>query len=249
MARPATENPLLIRHGPHRLAAVLHRSAPRCPRLVVFAHGFTGHKIESGRLFVTAARSLAGRGMDALRFDFMGSGDSSGVFTALSPRTEIADLHAVLDWARRRGYARIGVLGLSLGGAVAICTVAQRRAADVAALCTWSSVPSFAFWRRKPDPALLDPQNCQRVSRRFFRDRPAVDVPAAYASLRCPKLQIQGDADLPGFREGFAEYFRVAPPPKRHVVVPGADHVFTQTRHRRRVIRLTVAFFARNLAR
>jgi|CXWL01.1.fsa_nt_gi alpha/beta superfamily hydrolase len=249
MARTAAEHPLLIRRGPHRLAAVLHRSSPRCSRLVVFAHGFTGHKIESGRLFVTAARALAGRGMDALRFDFMGSGDSSGPFTALSPQTEIADLHAVLDWSRRRGYARIGVLGLSLGGAVAICTVAQRRAADVAALCTWSSVPSFAFWRREPDPVLLDPQNCHCVGRHFFHDRPAVDVPAAYTSLHCPRLQIQGDSDLPGFRAGFAEYFRIAPPPKRHVVIPGADHVFTQTRHRRRVIRLTVAFFARWLAR
>lgn len=249
MASAGAESLLQIQSGPHRLAAVLHRTVPRSPRLVVFAHGFTGHKAESGRLFVDAARALAGSGIDVLRFDFMGSGDSSGNFTAMSPLTEIADLHAVLDWARRRSYARIGVLGLSLGGAVAISTVAQRPATHVAALCTWSTVPSFALWRRKPDPALLDPQNCQRVGLRFFRDRPAVDVPAAYASLRCPKLQIQGDADLPGFREGFAKYFRLAPPPKRHVVIPGADHVFTQTRHRRQVIRLTVGFFARCLAR
>ena len=207
------------------------------------------HKSETGRLFVDTARALADRGLDALRFDFMGSGDSSGNFRDMTPLTEIDDLHAVLNWARRRGYRRIGVLGLSLGGAVAICTVAHRPAGDVAALCTWSSVPSFASWRRQPDDAVLDPQNCNRVSPRFFRDRPNVDVPAAYAIIACPKLQIQGDHDLPGFRKGLESNLRAAMPPKRHVIIPGADHVISRADHRRRVIRQTLNFFERWLLR
>jgi hypothetical protein len=224
---------------------MLHRADLRNPRLVILAHGFTGHKAETGRLFVDTARALANRGLDTLRFDFMGSGDSSGNFRDMTPLTEIDDLHAVLNWARRHGYRRIGVLGLSLGGAVSICTVASRPAGDVAALCTWSSVPSFASWRRQPDDVVLDPQNCNRVRPRFFRDRPAVDVPAAYATIACPKLQIQGDHDLPGFRKGFAANLRAAMPPKRHVIIPGADHVFSRADHRRRVIRRTVDFFVR----
>ena len=243
-----SELPFLIRRGPHRLAAVLHRTGLRHRRLVVLAHGFTGLKAETGRLFVSTARTLAERGLDALRFDFMGSGDSSGEFTAMTPLTEIADLHAVINWARRRGYRQIGVLGLSLGGAVSICTVAGRRAGEIAALCTWSSVPSFASWRRRPGDELLDPQNCNRVSPRFFTDRPEVDVPAAYAVIAFPKLQIQGDRDLPGFRKGFEKNMRTALPPKRHVVIPGADHVFSKASHRRRVIRLTADFFEKHLS-
>jgi pimeloyl-ACP methyl ester carboxylesterase len=243
-----TELPLLLRRGPHRLAAVLHRASPRNRRLVILAHGFTGLKSETGRLFVSTARTLAERGLDALRFDFMGSGDSSGEFTAMTPRTEIADLHAVIDWARRRGYRRIGVLGLSLGGGVSICTVAGRPAGQIRALCTWSSVPSFKYWRRRSNDELLDPQNCSRVSPRFFTDLPAVDIPAAYATIRCPKLQIQGDRDLPGFRKWFEKNMRPALPPKRHVIIPGADHVFSQASHRRRVIRLTAGFFEKHLS-
>lgn len=242
-----SDHALFLRRGPHRLAAILHRAAPRNRSLVIFAHGFTGLKSETGRLFVVTARALAARGIDALRFDFMGSGDSSGDFTAMTPNTEIADLHAVIAWARRRGYRRIGVLGLSLGGAVSICTVAGRPAGEIAALCTWSSVPSFASWRRQPDDALLDPQNCSRISPRFFTDRPRVDVPEAYAAITCPKLQIQGDRDLPGFVKGFIKNMRGALAPKRHIILPGADHVFTRASDRRNVIRLTATFFAKHL--
>jgi alpha/beta superfamily hydrolase len=245
MGKLVIEKPFAIKRGPHRLAAVLHLPEPKCTRLVILAHGFTGNKAETGRLFVDMARALTGRGLAALRFDFMGSGDSSGKFTDMTPLTEIADLHAVLDWARRRGHRSIGVLGLSMGGGVAICTVTDRPTGEVDALCTWSSVPSFASWRLAPDPILVDAENCNRVGRKFFTDRPKVDVPAAYAAIVCPKLQIQGDRDLPGFRAGFAKNMRGATPPKRHVIMAGADHVFSRASHRRRVIRMTADFFVR----
>lgn len=242
-----SEHALFLRRGAHRLAAILHRAAPHNRRLVILAHGFTGLKSETGRLFVVTARALADRGIDALRFDFMGSGDSSGEFTAMTPCTEMADLNAVIDWACRRGYRRIGVLGLSLGGAVSICTVAGRDAGEIAALCTWSSVPSFASWRRQTDDVLLAPQNCNRVAPRFFTDRPKTDVPAAYAAISCPKLQIQGDRDLPGFVKGFKVNMSRAPEPKKHIILPGADHVFTRASDRRKVISLTATFFAKHL--
>ncbi|MDP1581706.1 MAG: alpha/beta hydrolase [Candidatus Didemnitutus sp.] len=238
------EELLFIPRGPHRLAAVLHRAARRRAPLVVLAHGFTGNKSENGRLFVSTARALAAAGLDALRFDFMGSGDSSGEFAAMSPASEIADLHAVLDWARRRGWRRAGLLGLSMGGAVAICAAAERPVGEIAAVCTWSSVPSFAFWMRHRAPAARQPD---QPGSAFARGLPATDVPAACAQLVCPKLQIQGDRDLPGFRAGFAANLRAAPPPKRHVVLRGADHVFTHPRHRARVIRLTTKFFQQHL--
>lgn len=241
------EELLFIRRGPHRLAAVLHRTASHRAPLVVLSHGFTGNKSENGRLFVSTARALAVAGFDSLRFDFMGSGDSSGKFAAMSPASEIADLHAVLDWARRRSWRRAGLLGLSMGGAVAICTAAERPAGEIAAVCTWSSVPSFAFWMRHRAPAARQPDQPFATGPAFARGLPATDVPAAYAQIACPKLQIQGDRDLPGFRAGFAANLRAASPPKRHVVLRGADHVFTHPRHRARVIRLTTNFFQQHL--
>lgn len=231
--------------GPNgALSAVLHQEDLK--RVVVLAHGFTGTKCENGRLFVQAARALAEAGISALRFDFWGSGDSEGSFDEATPNTEIADLNAVIGWALKRGFTEIGVLGLSLGGAVSICTVSQNP--HVKVLATWSSVPKLAHWTKgvagpegilKADPLKGTP--------RMNTDVPAIDVPQAYASLTIPKLQIQGDNDIPGFREGFEKFFPLASKPKKHVVIPGGDHVFTSWPIRKKVIKQTVNWFLKYL--
>ena len=78
-------------------------------------------------------------------------------------------------------------------------------------------------------------------------EHPAIDVPEAYVSLKIPKLQIQGDHDIPGFREGFEKFFPLASKPKKHVLIPGASHVFSEWPLRQKVIKLTVNWFLKYL--
>lgn len=234
----------------HHLAAVLHVPKKKAKGLVILSHGYTGNKSENGRLFVTTARSLAAAGLAVLRFDFWGSGDSSGEFYQMTPNTEISDLKNVIRWAHQQGWNNIGLLGVSFGGAVSICTLSQIPADAVQALVTWSSVPSFQFWRSTPDiaPELSADLNPMHVSgKKFFTDRPKVDVPEAYVRLDLPKLQIQGDNDIPGFREEFSKYFPVTRGVKKHVIIPGGDHVFTTWKHRKQVIALTTQWFVKYL--
>jgi len=235
-----TEKFLKIKGPNGALAAVLHQADPK--KIVIFAHGYTGTKCESGRLFVQTARALAKAGISALRFDFWGSGDSEGDFNHVSPNTEIADLHSVIAWAQKKQFSEIGVLGLSFGGAVSICTVAENPRVKV--LATWSSVPNLESWTKsvvgtQGNPLCAGPQ--------MSTDRPVIDVSEAYVSLKIPKLQIQGDNDIPGFREDFQKFFPAASTPKKHVVIPGADHVFTTWRDRQKVIQHTVKWFLKYL--
>ena len=81
----------------------------------------------------------------------------------------------------------------------------------------------------------------------FYTDRPKTDVPHAYCSLLIPKLQIQGDNDLPGFREEFAFFFPRAKGIKKHIVIPKADHTFTTWPHRKRVLATTLNWFQKYL--
>ena len=73
-------------------------------------------------------------------------------------------------------------------------------------------------------------------------------MPEAYVALDIPRLQIQGDHDIPEFRERFASYCPKNDPLVRHLVIPGADHVFTSWPHRRRVIAESVRWLKRHLA-
>ena len=143
----------------------------------------------------------------------------------------------------------MGVLGLSFGGAVSICTAAQVKPGTIQSLVTWSSVPSFLTWRNEPDePFARVSTNPNGHDRAFHSDRPSIDVPEAYRSLSIPKMQIQGDNDLPGFREQFSAYFSSAQEPKKHLVIPGANHTFDQWPHRKKVIRETVKWFQGTLS-
>jgi alpha/beta superfamily hydrolase len=245
-----------MKHGEHsfhidyshiRLSAALHVASRK--HLVILSHGFTGNKAEENRLFVTTARALAQAKISALRFDFMGSGDSSGEFYDMTPETEIRDLKHVIRWAQKEGFKKIGLLGVSFGGAVTICTAARTKPGVLKTIVTWSSVPSFKSWRPTPDEK-LDPKKqnpMMKVGPAFYTDRPPMDVPESYLSLPLPKLQIQGDQDLPGFREEFSAYFAKAQGVKKHLVIPGADHVFTTWKHRKQVIGKTVQWFEKHL--
>jgi pimeloyl-ACP methyl ester carboxylesterase len=224
------------------ISAVLHRESPR--KLVIMSHGFTGNKIETERFFVNTARYFAQRKISVLRFDFIGSGDSSGDFSKMSPSSEIDDLKFLVSWAQKRGYRDIGLLGLSFGGAVTICTAAMLK--NIKTIVTWSSVPDFKLWRSKPDPKAFK-WGCMIPGKDFYKKRPKVDVPEAYCSLRIPKLQIQGDRDLPGFRERFLEYFPKAPNPKKHIVVKNGDHIFSDIRIRSFVIKKSRDWFVKHL--
>ena len=239
------ETPFVLCTPRAHLAAVLHRAPGK--RLVILCHGFTGTKIESGRLFVLTARALQKAGINALRFDFMGSGDSSGDFDQMTPNTQIRDALDVLAWGRRR-YKKIALLGLSFGGATVIYAAYQARSRPDA-LLTWSSVPSLRWWNSTPPTGAKSAgKNSLAVGKRFWTDRPRIDVPEAYVALDIPRLQIQGDNDLPEFRERFAAYCPQNDPLVRHLIVPGADHVFTTWEHRRRVIAESVRWLKKHLA-
>ncbi|SDT99647.1 hypothetical protein SAMN05444156_1334 [Verrucomicrobium sp. GAS474] len=238
--------PLTLKTPAANLAAVLHAAPGK--KLVILCHGFTGTKAEHNRLFVQTARAFQKAGISALRFDFFGSGDSDGEFNEMTPNTQIRDALAVLAWGRRR-YDRVALLGLSFGGATSICATHQakgKQKPDV--LLTWSSVPSLRWWNsvppKDPAPGAANPLN---VGKRFFTDRPKIDVPEAYVALTLPRFQIQGDQDIPEFRERFAAYCPKNDPRVRHLVIPGADHVFTTWKHRKQVIDESVKWVKKEL--
>jgi len=177
----------------------------------------------------------------------MGSGDSSGNFNDMTPNTQIQNALDVLKWGQRR-YTKVAFLGLSFGGATSICA-SQQAPKTPDALLTWSSVPSLHWWRTKPNPGEeAQSGNPLRTGKKFWNDRPKADVPEAYVALKIPRLQIQGDNDIPEFRERFTAYCPKNDPLVRHLVIPGGDHVFTKWEHRRLVIAESVRWLKKQLA-
>ncbi|WP_446897346.1 alpha/beta hydrolase [Clostridium sp. LBM24168] len=108
--------------------------------IVCIFHGFTGNKIGSHFMFVKLSRMLADRGIASARFDFSGSGESDGDFIDMTVSGELADAKTVLEYVKSLDFidrSKIGVIGLSLGGAVAGMLAGDCRD-DVSCLCLWA---------------------------------------------------------------------------------------------------------------
>src|SRR5919107_4673636 len=112
---------------------------------VLLAHGFGGTKAS----VAGDAESLADRGYAVLTWTARGFGTSGGQIHLDSPDYEVKDAQRLLDWLAARpevetdatGDPRVGVVGGSYGGALALLLAAQDPRVDaIVPLITWNNL-------------------------------------------------------------------------------------------------------------
>lgn len=97
--------------------------APEAKGTVIFCHGHAG-SMDPDVKYVPAFHE---RGYNVLMFDFRGHGRSEGQYVSMGCY-ERQDLLGAVDYLRSRGIDRVGVLGFSMGGAVAMATAPHTEA-------------------------------------------------------------------------------------------------------------------------
>jgi pimeloyl-ACP methyl ester carboxylesterase len=233
---------------------VIHRPAPArggAPG-VVFLHGFTGDRMESHWIFVKCARALARAGIASIRFDFYGSGESDGEFGEVTLPGEVADAEAAVDFFRGQPGIdpdRIGLLGMSLGGAVAAAAAPRVQAA---ALVLWSAVARPAQLAGLSETAArpLDgfdgvEYGGHRISRGFLDSLSAIDPLGSVARFKQATVMIHPEKDEILPLSNLEDYFEhCGAVVKQKVVILDADHVFTSVGWEQDVISRTVAWFS-----
>jgi len=88
------------------------------PKPVLFLHGFTGNKIEAGRMYTDMARVLCAAGYAALRFDFRCHGDSPLSLEEYRISYAIEDAQNAADFLKSLtciDNSRFAIIGLSMG--------------------------------------------------------------------------------------------------------------------------------------
>jgi len=239
-----------------RLRGMIHRPVEARSRrgtpAVIFLHGFTGDRMESHWIFVKCARALAKAGIASLRFDFYGSGESEGEFREVTLQGEIEDARAAVDFLRRyRGIDRnrLGLLGLSLGGAVAASVA---RDSQIGALVLWAAVARPAELRAlagQTSRPIVESEGARdysghAVSARWIENISKVDPLHSLAGFEKPTLIIHPEKDeilSPDHAEDY--YNAVGSVIKQKIIVSGADHTFSSIPWEEEVIRRSVDWF------
>lgn len=134
-----------------KMFGILHRPlSVKAAPAVLFCHGFAGNKSGRYRIYVSLAEKLAQNGIASLRFDFRGSGDSEGDFHSMTINSEVEDTLLGLKILRKTAgidNQRIGVLGNSFGGAIAVLTAHRDR--HVKSLALLAPLFNSESWRMR----------------------------------------------------------------------------------------------------
>jgi pimeloyl-ACP methyl ester carboxylesterase len=210
---------------------------------VVFCHGQSG-SMDRDTPWLPPVHEA---GFNVLMFDFRGHGRSDGSSVSLG-YFERQDLLGALDYLARRGITRVGLIGFSMGGAVAMAV-----AADSPAVAAVVSDSGYASLQRVLMGALLErrlPRPLARLAAwallRYAGWRLKANL-AAYepkrrvgAEFRCPLLAIQGEADPYVPVGDIGALVRGAGGPAELWRVPGSGHRQARELHpgeyRRRVL-------------
>ena len=215
------------------LALVLHLPDRPAAPCVVACHGLDAST--DGDTFRVLGDELAGAGLALARFDFRGCGESSGVEEETTIASRIEDVETVLAFlATHPGLdGRVGLLGSSLGGFVALLVAARRPGLPVV---TWNAPASLTELANDdlPDGRSLGvPFALEYASGRYALAPPGI-----------PRhLIVHGEADeVVGLEHGIALHEQAADPFDL-VLIPAADHRLTDPAHRQQAVDATRAWF------
>jgi alpha/beta superfamily hydrolase len=128
VTRGHEEFPVFVPAGDERLAAVLCAPAGDLEDLgVVLFTGGNYTRTHRNRMWVRAARELAGRGVPSLRFDYRGVGDSTGSLVLELESPLVDDANGAADLLRRAtGVTRLAFVATCFGGRTAMAAAAHR---------------------------------------------------------------------------------------------------------------------------
>ncbi len=115
--------------------------------LVIMYHGTGSSRDEAGNGYKMLAPKLAEAGIASVRFDFVGNGESAGDYKNYTLTSGMADGETVLAYMLETGKIdpeRIGALGWSQGGTVAMLAVSRNPAFK--SLVTWAGAVDMSFY-------------------------------------------------------------------------------------------------------
>jgi len=248
------EIPITFKNQGETLKGILHIPKKKTNRAIIFAHGFTGYKGEVQ--IVNATRKLVGNGFTVLRFDFRGSGESGGLFRNMTISDEVSDLEKAIEFMKSKGYRKIGLVGHSLGGLVAILVDKKY----VSTIVLWA--PSISI---KKTIAVLLGNKIRTIEKQGYApvswDGKAIefivgkpfwkevknkfpDVTENLLSLKIPKIVIYGSKDVGKKLTINIDVCKKLQELHNNLkIIKGGDHTFSSYESEKQLIDYTVKWF------
>ncbi len=228
-------------HLQERLSGTLHRPVSANGFGFVLGHCFTCSR--HTRILVDLGNALTDLGVCVLRFDFSGNGQSEGRFEASTYSKQVEEMTVAVDFMKQNGSDHILIGGHSMGGMVSLFTAAHNDDIRGVIALSVSAAPLH------PDRLLTDAQKNKLdgsgsvifssrgrdlvLTKDFFNDAAGYDVRAMMLQIKCPVLLFLGTQDTVMDPKSAKSVFKNGNPDSEVFEVDGADHMFSNSDHRR----------------
>lgn len=222
-----------------KTSAVLATPEGPTDRAILLCHGFLSSKESSTNRALT--QRLLPKNMATLRFDFFGHGESDGPFEKLTLSRCLRQTEGIVQWLKQEGYRRIGLVGSSFGGLVAIHTAARHPDLfSVGLKCPVSDYPplwrarfgeaGMKQWKENGTMSFMTPEGKVRLEYSFYEDLLKYDTYRDAAKIQSPTLIVHGEADeyVP-FDQTLRLFdtLRLTHDQKKLEAIPNANHEFS----------------------
>lgn len=228
------EIPLAFKSHGKQIVGILHLSKKNSP-CVIMCHGYGGDKLgNQKRVFVKAARYFSKNGISALRFDFLGCGDSEGDLIELTVSKQIVNLQDAITFLEKNvevDSTRIGVMGWSRGSAICMLTATVDN--RIKCVVSWAGESDFKdTW---PNQILKEVKKRgiyksfwygYSITKASYTDEMKHDILKAVKKMKRPVLVIHGTNDDNVVLNQGENLYKAASKPKKIFVVKNADHSF-----------------------
>lgn len=174
-------------------------------KVIVLCHGFMSEKTAHGK-FVKFAEKLVELGFSVYSFNLSGYGESEDEKVSIS--SGILDLRCILSYVRFQKFEKIGVLGHSLGGIIALHQSLEK----IDSLCLLAPVTngkSYSMSERYEENEISEVKkngfmritegirnrDYFDVSEKFFEERGSVNQEEVMSNVCVPTYIIHGSSD------------------------------------------------------
>lgn len=125
------ENITITQEDGVEISSILQTSSNN-DKVVIICHGRASSK--ESKTCINLERVFSEAGIDTIRFDFYGHGESSGILEETTISKGISNLKTVHNFLKEKGYSSFGLVGVSFGGEISILTAAKLDKLKVLAL-------------------------------------------------------------------------------------------------------------------
>ena len=171
--------------------------------IIIMSAGFTGDKSMNGR-FEKIAEKFCEAGYGVIAYDYCGCGESDDEI--LTPENAVQDLLSVIEYAKHRGYSKIGLYGQSYGGLVSL----RAHSKDISAMVLVGGVTGMVKYDWNNHYSAKEMEELKRtgymmikkesgvrdvviLNREMLDDFEQINQDDLLRKVKCPILVVHGD--------------------------------------------------------